>query len=338
MGLLIAMATGSQTCNAEEVKSVPPKPAAAPAWPADKPAYPAALPGNGLAQHDFLYAGEGKAQNIYIVRKGQIVWKHEDSTGKGEISDAVRMSNGNVLFAHQYGITLLSADDKVLWHLDAPPKTEIHTAQPIGKDHVIYVQNGDPAKLIVVNIVTGKTVKDLTIPTGNAKSTHGQFRHARLTEAGTLLVSHMDMKKVVEYDADGKAVATFDAPAVWSAKRLKGGSTLICANRSVREVDVNGQTTWEFTPAEMPDYKVTQFQTATRLANGNTLINNWVNQWSTKIDPATAPVQAWEVTPEKKLVWALRSWEGATNLGPATTIQILDEAEVAEDVRFGEIK
>ena len=42
-----------------------------------------------------------------------------------------------------------------------------------------------------------------------------------------------------------------------------------------------------------------------------------------KPDAATAEVQAIEVTPDKKVVWALRSWEAPTDLGPATTIQVL---------------
>jgi len=320
----------------EDLKPTPAKPAAG--APADKPTAPAVLPGNGLAQHDFFYAGEAKAQNMYIVRKGQIAWKYEDANSKGEISDAVVLSNGNILFAHQFGVTLITPEKKVVWNHDAPPKTEIHTAQPIGTERVIFIQNGDPAKLFVMNIITGKTEKDLTLPVGNAKSTHGQFRHARLTDAGTLLVAHMDMKKVCEYDENGKEVWSVDAPGVWGATRLKNGNTLMSLGRSVREVNSKGETVWEFAASDIPDYKVTQFQLATRLPNGNTLINNWVNQWSTKIDPATAPAQAWEVTPEKKVVWALRSWNDPTNLGPATTIQILDEPAVPEDVHFGAIK
>ena len=62
----------------------------------------------------------------------------------------------------------------------------------------------------------------------------------------------------------------------------------------------------------MPDYKFDSLQIATRLPNGNTLINNWVNQWNGKIDPNTAPVQALEITPDKKVVWALRSWSSPT--------------------------
>ena len=57
------------------------------------------LPGKGLAQPDFLYAGESHDRKIFIVRRGKIVWSYNDSAGKGEVSDAVMLSNGNVLFS-----------------------------------------------------------------------------------------------------------------------------------------------------------------------------------------------------------------------------------------------
>jgi len=37
-------------------------------------------------------------------------------------------------------------------------------------------------------------------------------------------------------------------------------------------------------------------------------------------------VQAIEVTPDKKIVWALRAWLPPLDLGQATTIQILDNS------------
>lgn len=55
------------------------------------------------------------------------------------------------------------------------------------------------------------------------------------------------------------------------------------------------------------------------------LINNWFNEWSGKVDSANAPVQAIEVIPSKKIVWALRAWTAPADLGPSTTIQLLDE-------------
>src|SRR4051812_38529603 len=167
------------------------------------------LPGNGLAQHDFLYAGESKQRRAFIVRKGKVVWSYDDPDGHGEISDAVLLSNGNLLLAHQFSVKLISPEKNVLWNLEAPKGTEIHTAMPIGAEHVLYVQNGDPAMVKVVNIKTGQTRIEFAIPVGNSKGVHGQFRHGRITSRATLLLAHMDLNKVSEYDATGKELRSW---------------------------------------------------------------------------------------------------------------------------------
>ena len=51
-------------------------------------AMPQVLPGKGLAQHDFMYAGESKERRAFIVRKGKVVWSYDDPQGKGEILPA----------------------------------------------------------------------------------------------------------------------------------------------------------------------------------------------------------------------------------------------------------
>src|ERR1039458_7362859 len=48
---------------------------------AQLPSAPASLPGSGLAQHDFLYAGESHDRNIFIVRGGKIAWSFTDPAG-----------------------------------------------------------------------------------------------------------------------------------------------------------------------------------------------------------------------------------------------------------------
>lgn len=98
-----------------------------------------------LARHNFLYAGEGKQRRIYIVKDGQVTWKYNNPQGRGEISDAVLMTDGNVLVAHQYGICEVTQQGQTLWSYAAPEGTEIHTIQPIGRKHVLFVQNGHPA-------------------------------------------------------------------------------------------------------------------------------------------------------------------------------------------------
>ena len=321
----LAMATG-HAAKAQQAITQPAPPAA-----------PANLPGKGLAGHDFLYAGEAKSRNVYLVKAGRIAWSYSDPQGRGEISDAVMLSDGKVLLAHQYAVKLIASDKTVLWNHEAPKGTEIHTAQPIGKDHILFIQNGDPAVVKVVNIASGGTVKEFAIPVKNLKGVHGQFRHARLTANGTLMVAHMDLGKVSEYDADGKKIRSFAAPGAWGITPLKNGGFLVVDRSGVREVSRDFETTWTFAREDANGYTLTNLQLAWRLPNGNTLINVWANEFNGPVDKSNAPVQAIEVTPEKKVVWALRSWSDP-DLGPSTTIQILDEAEILENVTFGAIK
>jgi outer membrane protein assembly factor BamB len=290
-----------------------------------------------LSRHDFLYAGESKQRKIFIVRGGKVVWSYDDPEGKGEISDAILLSDGNVLFAHQFAVELISPEKKILWNYDAPKGCEIHTCQAIGKDHVLFIQNGAKPVLRVVNIRTGETRKEFPLPVRNPNSVHPQFRHARLTSAGTIMVAHMDMGKVAEYDSDGKELWSIPAESPWGVTPLKNGNFLIVDRAGVREVNRDHQTVWECAKTDLAVYEFKNLQLAYRLPNGNTLINNWVNQWTAPIDKATAPVQALELTPDKKVVWTLRSWSDP-DLGPATTIQILDEPNAPENVSFGDIR
>jgi len=290
------------------------------------------LPGAGLAEHPFLYCGEwqqrGKSeQTMYLVRGGKVVWTYSIPSNE-ELDDCTLLSNGNILFSRRLGASEVTPDKQIIWNYDAPPHTEIHTTYPIGKDRVLLMQNGNPAKLLVIIKATEKVEKELILPTAKPENTHGQFRHVRVTKAGTFLVAHMDLGKVVEYDPDGKQIWSVPAPSVWAAVRLKNGNTLISGNQNgyVREVDPKGETVWEINKDELPGITLHTVQEVDRLANGNTVICNW---------PGSLPLADWptvvqiiEVTPDKKVVWALQDWK---TLGPASSIQLLDEPGVPED-------
>ena len=296
------------------------------------------LPARGLAEHDFLYAGESHERRIFLVRQGKVVWSYDDPAGRGEVSDAVMLSNGNVLFAHQFGVTEITPDKKVVWNYDTPAGHEVHTAMPIGKDRVLYIQNGDPAVLRVVNIVTNVTEREIRLQTKHPASTHGQFRHARLTDRGTLMVAHMDLNKVVEYDYDGNELWSFPANVPWGVTPLPNGNVLVTDREGVREVTRRGDATWTFRPSDTPAYAFTSLQQAWRLPDGNTVVNNWINEWTKTPENEPGSVQAIEVTPAKQVAWVLQSWSPPADLGPATTIQFLDASRAAEDVHFGPVR
>lgn len=308
---------------------------------ADGPS-PPTLPGKGLAQHPFLYAGEWDTrkplQTLFVVRDGKVTWSYgipiKDKDGVlQELGDAHMLSNGNIVFSRKVGASEVTPDKRIVWDYVAPKGCEIHTTQPIGLDRVLLMQNGDPARLMVIRKPSGKVEKELVLPTRRPTNAHGQFRHVRRTKAGTFLVAHLDLGRVVEYDDSGKELWSVPAPSAWAAVRLANGNTLISGNQHgyVREVNPKGEVVWELTQKDVPDIKLYTIQETSRLANGNTVICNWCpGSVKAKADwPNT--VQVLEVTPDKKVVWALREWTEPADLGPASSLQLLDEPGKAED-------
>jgi hypothetical protein len=302
----------------------------------------ASLPSNGLSRHPFVYTGEwdhrgNRDQTIFVVRDGKVVWSYaipiKDATGTlQELGDATMLSNGNIVFCRKVGASEITPDKKIVWNMDAPKGTEIHSIQPIGLDRVLVAQNGNPGKLMLINTVTGVTEKEFTFPVLNpGASPHVQFRRVHQTKEGTFLAAHLRDNKVVEYDADFKEIWSYATRQPWWATRLKNGNTLITEGpHTVLEVDKQGKTVWQFTQEDAPAYKFFIFQEASRLANGDTVICNWC-PYNLK-DPKTWPgtVQVLEVTPDKKIVWALSQWDETLDLGPASSIQLLDEPGVPE--------
>lgn len=318
--------------------------AAQPAPAAPAVLSPAVLPGNGLRQHSFVYAGEWdtrkpEAQSLFVVREGKIAWSttiplHTPTGGAQEFDDAMMLPNGNILFARMSGAGEITPDKKLVWDYPAPPGTEIHSIQSIGKNLVLMARDGNPAFAMIINTSSGQVVKQIQIPV-KTTNTHGQYRHIRMTRNHTILIPLLSEDRVAEFTLDGREVWSIPAKSPWSAERLQNGNTLIAGDWSsyVREVNPAGATVWELTQADVPEYRLFNTQTARRLANGNTIICNWV-AGDKNLEDWPNTVQLLEVTPSKKVVWALRSWKDPADLGPATHIHLLDEQDMAETVDF----
>ena len=291
------------------------------------------LPGNGIKQHPFVYIGQvdkrhPDAQSIFVVRDGMVVWQYSIPLKKEgkfdqEFSDVTMMSNGNVVYACQSGAAIVTPDKKKIWEFVCPVGTETHSCQPIGKNKVLMVLNGIPAKVLIINTAKNKVLKEIIIPT-TTTNPHLQFRHVRITKKNTIMVPLYNENVVREFTLKGKEVWSVKTQTPWSAIRLHNGNTLISGDKAsyTREVNSKGETVWDVTQADVP-FKLFTNQTANRLANGNTVISNWVVK-GTKVEDWPGTVQVFEITPDKKVVWALSEWVNP-DLGPNTYIQLLDE-------------
>ncbi len=289
---------------------------------------PPNLPGDGLAQHPMLYIGEGY-NTIYLVNQGKIIWTY--STGPGnELDDVWMLSNGNILFSRMQYVAEITPEKKEIWRYTAPTNTEIHCCCPIGRDKVLFIQNGLPPHLMVVSIKTGATEVNHVVPCRSMtdhKTIHPQYRRVRYTANGHYLLAALGMGTngvVIEYDKDFNIVWSYKIHSPWTAIRLKNGNTLITdeIDKLTREVDSAGETVWEYSSTNLPpEYAMrTTPQTCTRLANGNTIL-------CSRERNGNGP-QLVEVTPDKKVVWVLQDWK---DLGPATAVQVLDDPGIPED-------
>ena len=316
--------------TAPDVPAMSPEETVAPVGSWTNGVAPADLPGQGLAQHPLLYVGENY-NKMFIIKDGKPIWTY--STGKGyEYDDVWMLSNGNILFTRMQYLAEITPDKKVVWRYDCTDPlgtgtnhTEVHTCQPIGLDKVMFVLNGLPPRLMVVNIKTKKVVVKHELPAPSKTGmVHGQFRRARYTAQGTYLVSFLGSSNVVEYDKNFNEIWRYTIRSPWAALRLKNGNTLITDEHDslTREVNPKGETVWEFKNSDLPPaYRFVEApQSCTRLANGNTIFCSRGNKGKTP--------QLVEVTPDKKVVWVL--WDYQT-LGSATAVQILDDPGIPEN-------
>ena len=285
----------------------------------------------GLKNKSFIMVGEWDtrhpdSQKMSVVIKGKVVWQNLISLRPSpgviqEYDDVTMLPNGNIVYAQMSGAGMITPDKKIIWKFDCPKGTETHSCEPIGKDSVLMVLNGNPAKVLIINTATSQTLREIIIPTIST-NTHGQFRHVRWTADKTIMVGLMKEGKVKEFNLDGKELWSVDAISPWAAMKLKNGNVMFSGDGAgyTREVDRSGKTVWELTQADVP-FKLYNTQTANRLANGNTIICNWVGG-DKNIAEWAGSVQAFEVTPDKKVVWALSSWDHP-DLGTCTAIQLL---------------
>ena len=337
---------------------------ALPSWAVTPPATPNSvptsfapevLPGHGLAEHPFLCCGENDqhrtAQTMSVVRNGKVVWTYSipmlEHGEFQEIGSCFMRPDGNIVFARMHGVSIITPDKKIIWNYDAPPDrgkkgyfphdAEIHVVSPAGPNRILMVISKVPeSTAMIINTKTGAIEKKVNLPTPN-KFPHLNFRRVHLTREGTLIAAHLQENKVVEYDFNGKVVWSYPTPTPWSVVRLNNGNTLITGNAPtgtyVHEVNKQGAIVWEFSQKDVPDIKITQFDEAARLANGNTTLVNWPVFGPKKEDwPQT--VQVLEVTPAKKVVWALRSWTPPNDLGPLSAIQLLDQPGDVEKLDY----
>ena len=152
-------------------------------------------------------------------------------------------------------------------------------------------------------ITLARFAVDARDASGNMPPPHGRIRCAHKTASGTYLVACAGAETVREFDRAGQVVWSVKAPAfVFDAVRRPNGNTVVSHVTGLTEYKPDGTVAWTLKPEDLPGLNVANFTALQLLPNGNLVVGTWANGAA---DASHAG--AFEVTPEKKVVWSLAS-------------------------------
>ena len=340
----------------------------------------------GLDMYNFFYTGENfNNRYMFIVKNGHVVWRYHETENEGndkngipgEISDAVWMNDNHILVAAQYQIFELAIDTvnwkhTVVWrHSWTRPDYEVHSAMPIGRKYVAYIQcanspsgndrfqpNQYKTKLIVRDIATWSIVRELDIPYSNCNR-HNLNRSNTITPWGTFVFASMEKDRAYEIDSHGNIVNEIYQNGLWGVEVCPGpGRRMILSSEGSSEVSVydlnqGNKKIWTYkwrddqstrnNPAyignKTGNYNLS-LQKAVMLEDGTVVMSNW-GGWDPgsgdSYDAQHQPIQCRAVDQNKNVVWELQSWNGADFLGPSTIFQRLEEPVDRDALYFGDL-
>lgn len=247
-----------------------------------------------------------------IAADGRVEW----STPAEKPQDCWRLANGNVLFSHVRGAKEVRADQTVAWEYVADPKTEIQGCQPLPDGRVLVVECG-PGRLLEIGR-DGKIAQEIKVPLKTTK-THEQMRGVRKTADGRYLVCAKGDRAVLELSGEGKLLRTLPVNGdVHDVRELPNGHWLVALGEGdgVVEYGRDGQAVWRIGRNEISANHLYLASSVERLANGNTVVMNWLGHGH-----LGATAQIFEVDAQKRVV---RQFTDHRQFASINHIQVLE--------------
>ena len=256
---------------------------------------------DGTLPSPLLVAGTGRA---YVLEpNGKISWLR---TGCGNIhrvqrcGDSVYYSNGDL-----FRCRLPDTKAELVYRPKSRVGAGVLGFEVMPNGNVVLAVNSTD-EIVELEAGTGREIVKFRANPKNAKGetpgAHGHLRMIRKTAKGTYLVCCAGASCVREYDARGKLVWEQSVPVMaFDCWRRANGNTLVSHITGVTEYTPDHREVWSFKADELPELGLSVLCGIQELANGNLVIGTWANG---ELDASKAT--AFEITREKKLVWAWR--------------------------------
>ena len=243
------------------------------------------------AKRRFVAADSSKQRVAIIDETGRTEWEHRI----GPLHDLHLLPSGNLLFQLSWTriVEVNPQTKQIVWEYDAAR------------------QNGNAGKKIEVHAFQ-------RLPNGNTM----------IAESGVARIIEVDQEGALQAEVKLQVTNPHPHRDTRLVRKLENGNYLVCHEGEglVREYDPTGAITWEFNvplfgKQPKPGHGVEAFGnkcfSAVRLRSGNTLIGTGNGH------------SVIEVTPEKKIVWALHQNDlPGIQFAWITTLQVLDNGNI----------
>ena len=278
------------------------------------PAANASAPASSVRGHRFVCTDYTQGKVFIIGADGAIEWEYPAPN----CNDVWALPNGNLLFNTGRGVREVTPNKKVVFNYDS--SGDVYACQRLPNGNT-FIGECTAGRLLEV-MPDGQIAWQIRLLPEGTSGGHAYMRNARRLANGNCLVAHYEAEIVREYDRNGAIVREIAAPGgPHSVARLPNGNTLIaCADKPkgsrVFEVDPAGVITWEIRGDELPGVANKFMSGFQRLANGNTVLTDWLGHGKFGQAP-----HVFEVTADKRVVWSFSDHE---HLRTVSSIQLLD--------------
>lgn len=265
--------------------------------------------------HRLLFFEYGKGPNrlVELDEMGKIVWEHRPPS-IAVIFEV--LPNGNILYAYggnPTGVREITRKGEEVWsYVSKCP--QVLGCSRLSNGNTLVAEQG-PCQAVEVS-PKGKVVHITPLKTSH-EGYHLQVRNIHQLANGNILAAHEGEGAVREVDPDGKVVWEYTGVEnAGDAQRLPNGNTLISCGTQKRVIEVtpDKRIAWEFSAKDAPELNITWVSSIQRLENGNLLVGNFLRGQEGK------GAHAFEVTPEKKVVW---KWAAHDQVSSLTTVRAI---------------
>jgi Mal s 1 allergenic protein-like len=267
-------------------------------------------PGVPFAVCDYT---QGKV--LLVSADGMPTWSYDAPYS----NDLWVLPSGSLLFTTGHGVVEVTREKRVVFRYDSAE--EIYACQRLSNGGT-FVGECSSGRLLEVD-PAGEVVREVRLLPEGKTGGHAFMRNARVLPNGHFLVAHYEGQAVREYDGEGKPVWEAKAPGgAHSVARLANGHTLVAtgdwdhSEPRFLEIAGNGEVVWQVTNDDLPGRPLRFLGGFHRLANGNTVLSNWLGHGHL----GDAPLLL-EIAPDKRVVW---TYEKHDVLRTASSVLFLD--------------